>query len=417
VGISWLRKKLVSYEEQPDPAGFSVAPGAEVLVITHVLELPRDLVLPDDTAYAVVEPRRDIFLGWTDEEKALFVGLSGLPKPDVAPVQRFVFRRRSATTRPPLLLADEAFGEWVEPLIGKRDARERARRKRSIEKAGFPEIVTVVAATRFVPSGEWPSDSSDRSALLGRELDASLAVLNQFLVSLSLARNDASISPIARGDLPGLCPVILESAPMTRGGRHGTSYAYQIHERAPDIPRGAAQLDERTQLAFEIARAAYHNAEPFFLFYELMQQAIGYFDEGRHAAAAIATGSAVEALFGATIRTSSEAMGEDPGARHRILESPLRNQVEHHLGRYASCVVDLNDANNAFGEWWQGGYQLRNRVVHDGHRPTRRESRAALDGAGGVASALRSGLLTNPATEQVGQMLNWGPVGGGAQEV
>jgi hypothetical protein len=412
VRYSWLLQRIgLAHGEVADPADFAVGPESEVLVVTHVLELPRDLVLPDKTAYAIFEPRDDLFLDWPDDAKAALIGMEQPPDPGTGPVQRFVFRRRSARTRPPLMLADEAFGEWVEPLIGKELSRERTGLRRSVAKRGFPEIVTIAAATRFVSTEEWPSGRSARAALLGGELDASLRALNQFLISLSLARNDASIRPLARGDLPFLCPVILETVSLQSGSRHGTSFAYQIHERTPDIPVvEEVQLDDTTLLAFQIARSAYHNAEPFFLFYELMQQAIGYFDEGRHAAAAIATGSAVEALFSATIRASSEATREDQIVRERVLDSPLRNQVEHHLGRYTNCLVDLGDANNPFGRWWQGGYQLRNRVLHNGYRPPRHESRAALDDAGVVVTAVRTGLLSRPATKEIGGTLNWGPV-------
>jgi hypothetical protein len=272
--------------------------------------------------------------------------------------------------------------------------------------------VTTVAATRFVPAQSWPENESDKAELLGRELDASLSVLNEFIVALSLARQEPRFTPVARGDLPLMCPVILETAPMHDGERNGAWLNLQIHEvfwyeqREPrDKP------DDAELLAFQLARTNYHGGEPYFPFYELMQQAIGQFNEARYAASAISTGTAVEVLFATTIREAGRARGEQEGQYAKVLDLPLRNQVEHHLPRYANCSVDLTSTSNAFGAWWAGGYRTRNQVVHAAHRPTRDEAHAALEGAQRVVTALKAGLLADPATTDVGNLLQWGPTG------
>lgn len=160
---------------------------------------------------------------------------------------------------------------------------------------------------------------------------------------------------------------------------------------------------------FKLARANYHGGEPYFPFYELMQMAIGQFNEGRYAASAISTGTAVEVLIATTIREAGRARGERESHYGNILSLPLRNQVEHHLPRYANSSVDLQDRTNPLGAWWSGGYRTRNRVVHAAHRPTRDECRAALDGAQAVVVALKAGLLSDAATAEVGRLLQWGP--------
>lgn len=55
-------------------------------MVTHLLELPRDLGLPQGINYALVEPRDDIFREWPDEAKAEFIGIRELPRAGVSPV-------------------------------------------------------------------------------------------------------------------------------------------------------------------------------------------------------------------------------------------------------------------------------------------------------------------------------------------
>jgi hypothetical protein len=391
---------------------FEVPDHAEVLVVTHLLELPRDLGLPQGINYAIVQPRDDIFLDWPDQAKAEFIGMSDMPSPDASPVIRLTFCRTYVPERAPLIAAHLAFEGWIEPVATKEELEVFRGFREMYMSEGSLGWVTTVAATRFVPAREWPPAESDRAALLGRELDASLSVLNQFIVSLSLARQEPRFLPVARGDLPLICPVILETAPMPDAVRHGAFVNYQIHEVFWYEQRPLRDKpDDAELLAVQLARANFHGSEPYFSFYELMQQAIGQFNEGRYGSCAISTGTAVEVLIATTIREAGRVRGESEIEYATVLNAPLRNQVEHHLPRYANCIVDLNDQGNAFGAWWVGGYKTRNRVVHEAHRPTREEIDAALLGAQAVATALKAGLLSDPVTAEVGELLQWGPTG------
>jgi len=328
-------------------------------------------------------------------------------------VDRLTFRRCYVPERAQLVAAATAFEDWIEPVAQPEMFEEQRKLRARYLTGGSYGWISVVAATRFVPAKDWPADENDRSALLGRELDESLNALNEYLISLSLARQDPSIVPIARGDLPALCPVILETAPMPDGKRNGTSYMYQIHHNLiypQRPPREPDEIDEAELLAAQIARRAHLGGEPFFPFYELIQQAIGYFDRSLFRTSAISTGSAIEVLFSTVIRETGHVRGESPRDYGGILRAPLKSQVKDHLSKYANCDVDLKDKANAFGRWWKGGYELRNRVVHEGYKPTRDESRAALDDAMEVVRALRSGMLSDPVTRPVGEDLQWGEV-------
>jgi hypothetical protein len=389
---------------------FEIPAHAELVTVTHLLELPKDLGLARESVFVIVEPRNDgLFESWPDEARAQFIGLAELPRPNVSPVLKLVFRRAYVPERAPLVAAHTAFENWVVDLAPNSETESFRELRDGFVSNGSFGWVTVVAATRFVRASSFPSDLEGRTTILGRELDASLATLNDFIVALSLTRRDPSIVPVARGDLPFVCPVLLETAPSPDGLRHGTSVAYPIHEHAR-IHYGddRDEMDEAEVLAGELSRSRYHQGQPYFLFYELMQQAIGQATEARYRAAALSTGTAVEVLFGTSIRLAAEARGLQHDEIGRLLSLPLRNLIVDHLSRFADCVVDLTDPQNPFGRWWSGGYAIRNRVAHEGYSPTRSDVHEALDGASNVVRTLRAALLANDDTEAVGQSLQWG---------
>ncbi len=273
--------------------------------------------------------------------------------------------------------------------------------------------ITVVAATTFMPAPNWPNDPIEQARCQGQELDKALSIFNEYLVSLSLMRHDPLIRPIARGDLPFLCHVILETVPMPTGTRNAAAFPYQIHEinRHRHAARPVSDTpDDEELLSFQMFMDAHLKGEPHFLFYELMQQAIGSFNESRFRMTAMLTGTAVEVLLTTLIRLAGIARGETPERIESILNSPLRNQVEHHVQRLIGCDVDLDDPVNSFGRWWTGGYRLRNRVLHDGVTPSREEARCALDDALDLVVHLKTGLLSDAVTRDLGEATQWGPL-------
>jgi hypothetical protein len=392
-----------------DPVLTPLPPDAELLVVTHILELPHDLGFTGTPALALFEPRTDLFGGWSDEEKAHLVSSPPPPDPGTSPVTRLVFKHTWIRGRPPLVAADNAFESFATPLLPKRSARRRRWQRRLAGLRGLSEPVTVVAATRFIPAQDWPQDRENQEAILGRELDASIDFLNDFILSVGLIRNDPRLIPIARGDLPIVCPVILEVAPRTREqSRLGTSFAYPIHAEATYT--GFEPRRDDAEVAFHLARSNYYGAQPFFLFYELMQRALQSFNTHRFSQAMLALGSAMEVLIAVVVRESSALMGEAPNQAEKTLSAGLSNILKAHFGRYASITVDLSNPTNPVGRWWQGGYKLRNRVVHEGHRPDEVETRGAFDDAMAFVGEVRDGLRSNATTRALGEFLQWGQV-------
>jgi hypothetical protein len=200
--------------------------------------------------------------------------------------------------------------------------------------------------------------------------------------------------------------VVIESAPMVRR-RVGVSFAYPIHDIGP-LMRDLAVDDGTFERAGQLARSDYHGQEPFFLFYELMHRAGSASLARRFSEEITDLGTAMEVLISTVLREAGPLIGRSAHQIANVLDAPLRNQVEHHLGGYASIDVDLGDAANPAGGWWQDGYALRNRVVHEGHKPTEQEVATARQAAVGFVNAIRDGLRSMPTTQRLGSALQWG---------
>jgi hypothetical protein len=89
---------------------------------------------------------------------------------------------------------------------------------------------------------------------------------------------------------------------------------------------------------------------------------------------------------------------QDCIALQRFRRSRRTRTLRRHAGR------------DAFGRWWQGGYVLRNKVVHRGYRPTRAEAIAGLDDAMNLIAAIKSGLPADVATKPIDDRLQWGKI-------
>jgi hypothetical protein len=392
------------------PPTFIIAEGAEVLLVTHILELPLDLGLPEGRMVLISEERTDVFQSWTPEAIAIAFQLPRTLTAGTFPVVRLSFRRRYLPERAELFTALESFSDWFYPYAPT-DARRTHEMLRKGFKRGSWGWISAVGATTFLPVSAWPADPVEQARTTGVELDKAITILNEFLISLSLARSEPAIHPIGRGDLPRLCPVILETVPMPSGTRNATAYPYQIHQidRHRYGPRDARdELQPEEQFAFDLFVSSHLEGQPFFLFYELMQSAIGSFNEGRFRMCLASTGSAFEVLVQIVIRETSPLHGYNQSRIDGILDAGLRNQLEIHIPRLTGCVVDLDDTSNDFGAWWQDGYKNRNLVIHRGATPTREQARSALGQANGVAAALRAGLLNQPVTSDVEQAFLWG---------
>ena len=77
-------------------------------------------------------------------------------------------------------------------------------------------------------------------------------------------------------------------------------------------------------------------------------------------------------------------------------DAPFRSRLVDHYAPLLGLDNDVESTEQPIGNWWQTGYQLRNRVVHHGHRPSSKEGLRAWRAASGLVEATGSCLAEDP---------------------
>lgn len=407
-----LAAYLRSLGEPTERDAYTPPPYAEGLVATHVLELPSDLRCPRMAMYLGEEP--------TDVEAVvpadLRFALLEVPRAQQELLghrlitTRISFARQPVRRQMPLQAADLAFGNWTKSLLSEEEWAAREQGLASAIENLIVEPVTVVAVSRIIPIEKWPADLEGQDKALDDAVDTCLTFLNEFVLSVGLVTSDPRIRPVARGELPFMCPVIIDAFPMQELRRIGTTFLRQIHRWPPSINPFSDELTRgEAEAAGLLTYLNRQNQLPFFLFYELMHSAFAALEERRSAEAVIFSGTAAEVLIDTVVREASAAFDESDDRRAGVLQAPFANRVRDHLGRYlGGGVVDLEDEQTPFGRWWAKAYALRNRVVHGGHKPTADEAGEAYDAVSALTVEIRDALRANPATAELGAKLEWG---------
>ena len=67
-----------------------------------------------------------------------------------------------------------------------------------------------------------------------------------------------------------------------------------------------------------------------------------------------------------------------------------------HVPKLLDLSVDIEDASTPWGRWWRDGYELRNRVVHGGHRPNANEAMEAVSSSMDLVAAVGRAVEGDP---------------------
>lgn len=395
------RREIYSREREPTASVFDLPEYAKVIVVTHILELPRDLAFAAGAMVRYGAPD-SVGGGFGGEVWAALLQMPEAPPGDLQPATRLVFRRAQVRFPLPLEAADKCFGHFEEALMSRAARKHRQRVLGTASKAGLRSYKTVVAVSRFLAPSEWPRTGHEQLECCLRELRSCLNDLNDVIVATSLHRGDPRLLPLSLGDVPSLCPVVIEIAPMSQERRVGASFMYEIHTDVTPVPAPLAAALPDLDLASELVTLKNRDRFPLFAFLELLQTAFAAEIAHRYGPGVVALGTAVDVLISTLIRELAEARGEPAVTWQGILDAPLKNQFEHHLGRYIGSRVDLTDPTNLFGSWWLNGYALRNRIVHDGHKPSSAEAEAAFASAIAMINHIGERLRADLDTEWIG---------------
>jgi hypothetical protein len=357
------------------------------------LELPFDLGLPNNSTLSLFEGEGPL-AGWED------VGVT--PLPGLAPMREGLwagtslwFRRVWIDTQDPLGATEKAFGKVFDASAGRLWVwRRRLRKLRPHRKARWTEARTVLQLTRIQPAPaqvneEWLSD----------QFDAGVRKLNDYLVSAAAVTQDRAVGPVSRQDFPMVVPYFLgdifeQHPPLSM-------FILHVDQQVGANPVSPGQADHIKNLVAK----QHAGGHPFWLLGEALVETRRALGRGRAAHAVIEAETAFEVLVGALVR-ELVALDRLPTSRvEGIRNAGLKNVLVDHLPQLSGLHVDLEDRDNVFGAWWTNAYLLRNRVVHEGYRPTLPEAWEAANYVKAVVDHVGLELAKDERTRDIGLMV------------
>jgi hypothetical protein len=324
-----------------------------LIYLSFYLELPFDTGLEKGGALRKMHLGEGPLEEWSDLDLDDLLGMDPYEVPGTFPCTTFQFRRGS--------VVGPGQGAWA--------------------AAAFPEVFgssppdalvsrTIVRAIRIVPHRTGQFDTK----WVRDQFDAALDLLNDFLMLLGEASEDFRIGPVAPIELP------TEIHGMKADFRNGLPLDWQpftllTYRGQPpngiDLPAGT--IERTLDLVGEPGQP-----RPFFPAFEMSAAAHRSFFAGRLRHAVLESGTGIELLIYAAVREVAFESGKPLKKVEDILSAGFKNLVIDHFAPHFSFSSDLDNRADSLGRWWQDGYDLRNRVVHEGHQPTKSEVECAL---------------------------------------
>jgi hypothetical protein len=356
-----------------------------IAVVTFLLELPYSIRVAG-TRFLISESAGP-WSGWSPEAMGALASMPPVPV-GKRPTHSIAIEQAEVPAHEALVAAKLAFPDWDGVLQPQGVA------------SGLKEWRSAVQVSLF-RAGDGLPDDPDNELLewLSRRFDEALEILNQYLVILAGMNDEWHISSLSRIDLPPSIPYAFR---LHGGGSRwdGSSGWIDIHSW---FPQG---LDPERPME-EVANAAaiineYRSGRvPFFSWLELYQSAEHHLGSGRAAQSVIAACTGVEVLINTLFRLVWAAKGWDENELPGVLSCGFRNQLETHLPKLLDETINLKDDDSPAGVWYRDCYLLRNRVVHQGHKPSSAEALASKLATGSLARWLGEAMTQDARTDGI----------------
>jgi len=389
-----------------------MADDRSIFAVTFVIELPFDLGLREQSGGLLYEERAAHWEGWDSDEIRTVLQLPedlNLPD-DLGPGTRWMLRRGWVRSHVPLMAADEAFSDWVEPLVTPEEHRARQRTVKRWRKRGIQKPITIAALTRFVGVDGVPRHPEDENARALYELVR--ADFNRILAILGLTTGIWWIAPVADRELAGMVPVIVELAgphdPPSAGDtvqRQGTTFPIFVHDLLPNLPDQEFVSERQFEDAARLLEAYNRGRLAFLPVFELLHEAGGDLRAGKPAQAIVLSSAAVELAVTTLLRVGGPMKGWSAERIGRAINAGFRNRVKHHVADLLSIEIDLRQGRSSWASWWRTGYYLRNRFVHEALAPTREAALGAWRDVAALLNGLRETLATDEALRPLAEQM------------
>jgi hypothetical protein len=380
-----------------------------ITLFTFFLELPHALPMSAERATVTVDERDEHWEGWSDDEVAQI--LTREPQnpfpPEFVPGTRIVIRHVQTAERAPLLVAEEAFADWVDELFLESDAVKRAEKRQEWGASGVKIVKTVVALSRFVPRSAHPCGREMTVGWLLSQFRRGLGDFNGVLEALGFVLGRWEVGAIALRDLPAEVPVLIGATERLADGRPaGITFTARIHDAYPAFAENFDPELGPTEEAVELSNLARHGEQPFMLVFRFVHAAESERLAGDATRAVIDLNTAVEVLISVTLNEGGPTSGLTAEELKSANQAGPKNKVRKYLGRMFDIgEIDIADPDTAWGRWFTDGYLLRNEALHEGASLDRDAVERAFVQASEVIAEVKERLQESETLKELGKQL------------
>jgi hypothetical protein len=335
-----------------------------IAAVSWVLELPRDLGLPDDI-FSSTGVAGDVPPGWAGQ-------LDQLPEwPDCEfqgiPRRRLRFRRACVGIGMPTEATDRTFSD-LKRMKGLTKLRHAVGLRR-LSRRGVKEWKTVCQMTKWYAGEEFDAvnDPSNSKTPLERGFAEMLADLDLWLQAYGLVSGELEIGSIALHDLPPAVPWTIHFKQSPEAPEFSFTGLLPIHDRVPNMIPGQGDQEAAKEAGIIVATNA--KTVPAFTAFSLLFQAQASAVAGKGRQATIDAGTAVEALVALVIREALRAEGESDTKIASTLSQRWPTVFNRELLK--ALGISPGEGGAEHSKWWRVHYKRRNEAVHNGATPSK----------------------------------------------
>jgi tetratricopeptide (TPR) repeat protein len=349
-------------ETQADESAFGLVGQTPLIFLAFYLDIPLDAGISQGRGFTSVEFGEPALEDWAGFDLQRFLGLPLLPEQAVWPCTELSFYRATTSVPNPFANIFKAQGLQLPTSFSELQ-----------DLPPLPESRSVVLARRIAPctsaefGGEW----------LREQFAIVLKTLNAKLLALGTAAEDHTVGPITEAQLPSLVIGFHGDMRNIREGeiRDLKPFRLALHQHRAG---GKDYDDAIIKRAITIADGA--SEDPFSPALEFLYGARRTFDSGNHSHAVIDAGTAIELLVHRVVFGVELMKGAAREQIENLLETGFHNLVRDHLAKHLGVAVQKPySGSDPLSTWLRVVYKLRNRVAHEGYKPTAQETFDAID--------------------------------------
>ncbi|EST90240.1 hypothetical protein [Vagococcus lutrae] len=255
--------------------------------------------------------------------------------------------------------------------------RKGLKTKHIFGKSGNSDIEKVHSNVDIINILVEPLTKVNEDYLISKAIDESLVFLNNIIKVLITRFKYENFILINRFDLPVGIPVWISNKSNFKEKDFSASLLVNIHfneiRRSYDLLSAA----ERNEL---IGRLELAESNPFFDQAVLFSEGTNLLKSGDFNSGFLKIHSCTERLMYGMVKEKFIKENKPHEKIEKIAQIPYKNILVQHLGPYLSnggLLFDIDNNNSIAYEYWENVYQIRNNIVHAGHRATENESRKA----------------------------------------